>query len=104
MHTIWDHSITEYPRLPGESSDEKRIMRAVHDCEGGVLYFPKGTYKIAEMLDVDNCCSFLLHKSAVLKATKAMPFVIKIDAARSYPDVQEQDGHLVPSDNPDAED
>ena len=56
------------------------------------------------MITVDNCCSLLLHKSAVLKAVHKMPFVLKIDAAASYPDVQEQDGHLVPSGDSDAED
>ena len=101
---MYDIIITDYPRFPGEESDDKRIMRAVQVFAGGVLYFPKGTYEIAEMLVVTNCCSFLLHKSAVLKAVRAMPFVIKIDAAASYPDVQEKDGHLVPSDDPDAED
>ena len=101
---MYDISMKDYPRLPSEVSDDKRIMRAVQDCAGGVLYFPKGIYEIAEMLVVSNCCSFLLHKSAVLKAVRAMPFVIKIDAAASYPDVQEQNGHLVPSEDPDAED
>lgn len=50
-------------------------MRAVQDCQGGVLYFPAGVYEIAEMLVIRNCCSLLLHKSAVLKAVKEMPFV-----------------------------
>lgn len=101
---MYDIIITDYPRLPGENSDDPRIMRAIQNCAGGVLYFPKGTYEIAEMLTVVNCCSFLLHKSAVLKAVREMPFVVMIDAAASYPDVQEKNGHLVPSDNPDAED
>ena len=101
---MWDKCICEYPRLEGEVSDEARIMRAVKDCAGGVLYFPKGVYEIASMLTVTNCCSFMLHKSAVLKAVKEMPFVVKIDAAASYPDLVEKDGHLIPSDDPDAED
>ena len=101
---IWDRNITDYPRMPGETSDEKRILRAVRDCAGGVLYFPKGLYTVAGMVTVDNCCSLLLHKSAVLKAVREMPYVLKIDAAASYPDVKEQDGHLVPSGDPDAED
>ena len=101
---IWDRSVAEYPRLAEEKTDEGRIMRAVRDCAGGVLYFPRGVYEIAEMLVVDNCCSILMHKSAVLKAVREMPFVLKIDAARSYPDLQECDGHLVPSGDPDAED
>lgn len=101
---VWDRSMTDYPRLAGETSDEKRIMRAVQDCERGVLYFPAGVYEIAEMLTIENCCSFLLHKSAVLKAVREMPFVMKIDAAASYPELHECDGHLVPSGDPDAED
>jgi len=101
---IWDKEITDYPRLKGETSDDARIRRAVADCAGGVLYFPKGIYAISEMLTVDNGCSLLLHKSADLKAVRALPFVLRIDAAASYPDVAEQDGHLVPSGDPDAED
>ena len=62
---IWDKSVADYPRLENEHSDDRRIMRAVADCAGGVLYFPKGIYSIADMLVVDNCCSFLLHKSAI---------------------------------------
>ena len=56
----WDICMTDYPRLAGETSDDKRIMRAVNDCAGGVLFFPKGIYEIAGMLTVDNACSFLL--------------------------------------------
>ncbi len=101
---IWDQCIEDYPRLPGEGSDDARIRRAVAECAGGVLYFPRGVYAIAEMVTVDNGCSLLLHKSAVLRAVRGMPFVVRIDAAASYPDVVEQDGHLVPSGDPDAED
>ena len=101
---IWDRTMASYPRLPGEQSDDPRIARALRDCAGGVLYFPKGRYEIAKEILVDRCCSLLLHKSAVLKAVRRMPFVLKIDAALSYPDVREQDGHLVPSGDPDAED
>ena len=94
---IWDKTVADYPRRENENADDRRIMRAVRDCAGGVLYFPAGVYEIAEMLTVSNCCSFLLHKSAVLKAVRKMPFVLKMDAAASYPELQECDGHLVPS-------
>ena len=56
------------------------------------------------MLEINNSCSLLLHKSAVLKAVKEMPYVLLYDAASSYPDVVECDGHLTPSDDYDAED
>ena len=81
---IWDRMIDDYPRRADEKTDDRRIMRAVQDCQGGVLYFPAGMYEIAEMLVIRNCCSLLLHKSAVLKAVKEMPFVLLIDAASSY--------------------
>ena len=101
---VWDINISDYPRLAGETSDDRRIMRAVKGCTGGVLYFPKGIYEIADMITVDNCVSLLLHKSAILKAVKEMPFVLKIDAASSYPGIKEEDGHIVPSGDPDSED
>ena len=101
---VFDISIADYPRLSTESSDDGRIMRAVADCEGGVLFFPKGVYEISQMLEITNCCSLLLHKSAVLKAVAEMDYVVKYDAAASYPDLEECDGHLVPSDDHDAED
>ncbi len=100
----YDVSLEAYPRLAGEESDEKRILRAVEDCPRGVLYIPKGTYEIAEMLVIKNCCSLLMHKSAVLKAVREMPFVLMYDAEASYPDIVEKDGHIVPSEDPDAED
>ena len=81
---IWDRMMDDYPRRVDEKTDDRRIMRAVRDCQGGVLYFPAGMYEIAEMLVIRNCCSLLLHKSAVLKAVKEMPFVLLIDAASSY--------------------
>lgn len=101
---VYDSNVNDYPRLPGETGDSARIMRAVNDCESGVLYFPKGIYEIDEMLEIRNCCSLLLHKSAVLKAVREMPFVLWYDAAASYPDLVECNGHLVPSGDPDAED
>ncbi len=104
MINTYDVCVADYPRLDGETSDGKRIMRAVSDCERGVLYIPKGVYEIAQPLVITNCCSVLMHKSAVLKAVKEMDFVVKYDARAFYPDVVECDGHLVPSDDYDAED
>ena len=96
---VWDNSLSSYSRLEGEKTDDARIIRAVKDTEGGVLYFPKGIYEIADMITVDNCCSLLLHKSAVLKAVKEFPFVLKIDAAASAPGIKEEDGPIPPRKN-----
>jgi len=101
---IYDITVADYPRFEGEISDDARIMRAAADCEGGILYIPKGIYSIANMLVITNCCSILMHKSAVLKAAAPMDYVLKYDAAASYPNVVECDGHLVPSGDYDAED
>lgn len=101
---IYDVSLEDYPRLPEETGDDARIRRAVSACERGVLYIPRGVYRIENMIRITNCCSLLLHKSAVLKAVREMPFVLFYDAAASYPDIEECDGHIVPSADPDAED
>ena len=101
---MYDHSLEEYPRLEGEENDDPRIRRAVSDCERGVLYIPKGVYRIADMLVIRNCCSLRMHKSAVLKAVKEMPYVMLYDAEASYPDIREENGHIIPSEDPDAED
>lgn len=102
--SIFDINLSDYPRLEGETGDSARILRAVNDCESGVLFFPKGVYEIDEMLEIKNCCSLLLHKSAVLKAVEPMPFVLIYDAEQSYPKLIEENGHLIPSGNPDGED
>ena len=69
----YDVSLTDFPRLAGEESDDARILRAVEACERGVLYIPKGVYRIAKMLEVKNCCSLIMHKSAVLKTLITIP-------------------------------
>jgi len=100
----YDVTLEDYPRLAGEESDDLRLQRAVDACERGVLYIPKGVYRIRKMIEVKNCCSLMMHKSAVLKAVAEMPFVLFYDAESSYPDIVEKDGHIVPSEDPDAED
>lgn len=102
--SVYDISLSDFERLTGEKSDSPRIKRAIEACANGVLYIPKGIYEIDEMIEVTNCCSLLLHKSAVLKAVKEMPYVLKYDAAASYPNLEECDGHLVPSGDYDSED
>lgn len=104
LAAVYDKSIENYAKWTGEEGDAGRIMRAAKDCEGGVLYFPKGTYKIDKTVEVSGTCSFLLHKSAVFKATAEMDYVIRIDASASAPGMTEEDGHLTPSGEYDSED
>lgn len=101
---MYDITLRDYPRLPEDLSDVERVRRAVAACPRGVLYIPAGAYMFHEMLVIDNCASLLMHKSTVLKAVSEMPFALMYDAASSYPDLEECDGHLVPSGDPDAED
>lgn len=74
----WDADVSTFPRLSDESGDSARIRRAVESAgTGGVVWFPRGDYEIDEMLVVSNQVSFLLHKSACLKAVREMPFVLR---------------------------
>lgn len=100
----YDLSLDDFPRFADEVSDEPRINRAISSCERGVLFIPKGIYEIASPIVIKNCCSLLMHKSAVLKAVREMKYVLIYDAESSYPDIVEKDGHIVPSGDPDAED
>ena len=104
MNTYYDISLNDYPRLPGEKSDDERMKRAVLDCSGGVLFFPKGVYSVTSPIVISNACSVLMHKSAVLKAVCEMPYVLIYDAAQSYPDIKVENWCITPSDDPDSED
>ena len=74
-----DKTLADYPRWENEDNDTPRIRRAIADCPSGVLYFPAGVYEIAEMVEVTNACSLLLHKSAILRAVREMDFVLSMD-------------------------
>lgn len=75
----YDISLVDYPKLNSDCSDSERINRAVADCGDGVLFIPKGEYFIAKPIEINNGCSVLLHKSALLTAVEPMEFMITID-------------------------
>ena len=104
VNGTYDVTMSDFPRLAGETTDDARIQRAVLACERGVLYFPKGVYQIAKTITVLNGCSLLLHKSAVLKAVAEMPYVLAYDAGSSYPDIKVENWCITPSGDPDSED
>ncbi len=79
-----DLSLSDFPRLDGETDDSPRLARAVAKCPSGVLYVPAGVYEIASPVVVDNLCSLLLHKSAILRAVKEMDFVLTVDNRRQW--------------------
>ena len=48
---VSDHSVTEFPRLAGETDDAPRFQRAVDACYGGgLLTVPGGSYAFARTL------------------------------------------------------
>ena len=77
--TSWDHALDEFPALPGEADDTARIQRAIDATPSGVLYVPKGLYKVSSPLVVTNLCSLDMHKSAILRAVSEMPYVLKVN-------------------------
>ena len=75
----WDKSLDEFPKLAGEADDTARIQRAVDAIGAGVLYIPRGTYLVSSTVNVTNMCSLEMHKSAVLRAVKEMPYVVYVN-------------------------
>ena len=74
-----DHSLDEFPRLAGETDDTARFRRAVAATPAGVLTVPRGEYLIASPIYVLNRCSLDLNKNAILRATRPMSCVLRID-------------------------
>ena len=73
-----DTSLTDFPRLAGETDDAPRLQRAIDATKGGVLYLPRGDYDIASTLIISNRCSLLMHKSATLRAVAEMDYVVRV--------------------------
>ena len=74
----WDRSLDEFPACADEPDDTARLQRAIDATPSGVLYIPRGVYRISSTVSVTNRCSLDMHKSAVLLAVKEMPFVLRV--------------------------
>jgi len=75
--SVWDVSVADFQALPGEKGDTARIQRAVAAAGAdGVVWFPRGDYRLDAMLVVSNGASLLLHKSARLSPLHEMPFLL----------------------------
>ena len=79
-----DHTLMEFPRLPGEKDDSPRIQRAVDATPSGVLEIGAGLYSIARTISVTNLCSLQMHKSAHLQATAEMEYVLRVNPAPAF--------------------
>ena len=81
LRAEYDISLKDFPRLPGETTDEARILRAVGSAQmGEIVYFPRGLYKIGAQLTITNAVSLELHPAARLQAVAPMEFVLRYDA------------------------
>lgn len=74
-----DNSLSDFPRAAGEIDDTARLQRAVDATPSGVLHIPAGVYLISSTVSVTNLCSLEMNKSAVLRAVKEMPFVLRVN-------------------------
>ena len=81
---MFDHSLLNYDRIPGESGESAWIQRAIDDNPDGVLYIPKGEYAITEPLFIRNRCSLLMHPNARLIAAEEMDFVLTYDGNMNF--------------------
>lgn len=81
---MYDHILTQFPRLDGETSDSPRIQRAIDATANGILCIPKGDYDITETLYIRNRCSLDMHPAARLIAKKEMDFVMEYAAEGNY--------------------
>ena len=79
-----DHTLSEFPRLPGETDDAPRLQRAVDATPSGVLEIGRGLYEIAKTVSVTNLCSLRMHKSAHLRAVAEMDFILRVNNAPLY--------------------
>ena len=82
---VSDHSITEFPRLAGETDDAPRFQRAVDACYGGgLLTVPGGNYTLARTVFVTNLCSIEMSPGARIKAIAEMDWMFKINQMWQY--------------------
>jgi polygalacturonase len=82
---VADHSLTEFPRLAGETDDAPRFQRAVDACYGGgLLAVPCGNYTLARTVFVTNLCSIEMSPGARIKAVAEMDWMFKINQMWQY--------------------
>lgn len=77
----YDLSLKDFQRLPGETTDDPRICRAIAAAKmGEIVYIPRGRYQIGAQLTITNAVSLELHPAARLQAVAPMDFVLRYDA------------------------
>ena len=82
---VSDHSMTEFPRLAGETDDAPRFQRAVDACYGGgLLSVPGGDYTLARTVFVTNLCSVEMSPGARIKAVAEMDWMFKVNQMWQY--------------------
>ena len=97
----WDNSLDQFPALSGEADDTARVQRAIDATPSGVLFVPKGVYRISSPLVVTNLCSLDMHKNAILRAVSEIPDVLKVNNGPGFRALPKDDdryhdyGHFV---------
>lgn len=81
---MYDNTLQDFPRLPGDRSDAERIQRAIDATYNGILWIPKGDYRIETPLFITNRCSLKMHPAARLIAVAEMDFLLTYNAAGDY--------------------
>ena len=85
VFAVSDHSLSEFPRFPGETDDAPRFQRAVDACRGGgLLTVPSGKYEFASTLYITNLCSVQMSPAAIIRAVKPMKWMVEIDCTWEY--------------------
>ncbi len=74
----YSKSLADFRRLPEETDDSPRIIRAIKECPEQTLFIPDGEYLIAAPILVDNRCRIVLADGACLKAVAAMDYVLTL--------------------------
>jgi len=70
-------TLEKYPRLPSETDDSPRIMRAINENPLRTILIPEDTYEIASPLVITNQASIQMEPMTRLVCTKEMDFVIQ---------------------------
>ena len=79
-----DNNLEDFPRLEGEKYDSARIQRAIDASAFRVLKIPAGDYLLDKPLQIANCASLDMHKSANFTPVSEMDFMLTFDGARGF--------------------
>ena len=95
VRIMYDSILTDFFRFDDEVDDSPRIQRAIDATTNGILYIPKGDYKIASPLLIKNRCSLDMHPAARLIAVDEMEFVLTYDGNGNFHELTLYDDGMI---------